>query len=74
MPKFMPSRLKFQQGVVIDMSVFGRFLSSLQNAIPNESHINLRCSGNQLAVAIVEVETVVSYWFDFDVLVHDLRL
>jgi hypothetical protein len=32
------------------------------------------CSGNQLAMAIVEMETVVIHRFDFDILVHDLGL
>jgi len=40
----------------------------------NEYLIDLRYSGNQFAIAIVEVETVVIRWFDFDVLLHDLKL
>jgi hypothetical protein len=70
----MPSHLKCQQAavVVVDMGVFGRFGSSIQNAIQNESRIDLRCSGNQLAMVIVKVETVLIHQFDFDVLVHDL--
>jgi hypothetical protein len=72
----MPSHLKCQQAavVVVDMGVFGRFGRSIQNAIQNESRIDLRCSGNQLAMVIVKVETVLIHQFDFDVLVHDLRL
>jgi hypothetical protein len=31
----------------------------------------MRCSDNQLAIAIVEVVPVVIHWFDFDALVHD---
>ena len=46
----------------------------MQNSIQNEQPINQRCSVNQRAMAIVEVETVVIYRFDFDVLVHYLRL
>jgi hypothetical protein len=40
----------------------------------NEEPIDLRCSGYELAITIVEVETVGIHWFDFDVLVHELRL
>jgi hypothetical protein len=54
------------------MGVFGQFL--LENAIQNEEPIDLRCSGNHFAMATIEVKTVVIHRFDFDVLVHDLRL
>jgi len=36
--------------------------------MPNEEPIDLRCSCNQLAMVIVEVETVVIHRFDFDIL------
>jgi hypothetical protein len=52
------------------MGVSGRFLRSIQAQQP----VNLKCSGNQLAMVILEGETVVIHQFDFDVLVHDLRL
>jgi hypothetical protein len=68
----MPSRLKCQQAAVIDIGVFGRF--PIQNSLQNEDSIDLRCSGNQLAMAMVKVETIVIHWFDFDILVHDLRI
>jgi len=67
MLRCMPSRLKGQKAAVVDIGIFGRFQSSIQN----ESPINLMCSGNQFAMAIVEVETVVIHRFNFDVLVHD---
>jgi len=67
----MPSRLKCQQAAVVDIGVFGGF--PLQNAIQNEEPIHLRCSGNQLGMAMVQVETVVIHRFDFDILVQDLR-
>jgi len=52
--------LKCQQAaVVFDISVFGWFRSHIQNAIQNEKPIGLRCSHNQLPMAIAEVETVV---------------
>jgi hypothetical protein len=70
----MSSLLKCQQAAVVDIGGFGRSRSAIQNSIQNEESVDLRCSGNQLAVAIVEVETVVIHRLDFDVLVHDLRL
>jgi hypothetical protein len=46
----------------------------MPNLIQSPVPIHLRCSGNHVALAILEVETIVIYRFDFDVLVHDLRL
>jgi len=66
----MSSRLKCQQAAVVDIGGFGGYCSLIQNEQP----IDLRCSGNQLAMAIVEVETVVIHQFNIDVLVHELRL
>jgi len=68
----MPSRLECQQAAVINIGVFGPL--PIQNAIQNEEPIELRYSGNQFAMAIVAVETLVIHRFDFQVLVHDLRL
>jgi len=72
MLRCMPSCLTCQQAAVIDIGVFGQFL--IQNSVQNELPIDLRCSGNQLAMAIEPVETVVIHRFNFDILVHDLRL
>jgi hypothetical protein len=63
---------KWQHAAFVDIGVFGGF--PFQNSIQNEEPIDLRCSANQLAIAIVEVETVVIHRFNFDILVHDLRL
>jgi len=46
----------------------------MKNMIQNKEPIELRCSGNQRVMAIVGVETIVIHQFDFDILVHDLRL
>jgi len=73
MRRCIPSCLKCKQAAVIaDIGVFGRFRSAIQNSIQNEQPIGLRCSGNQVSIAIIEVETVVIYCLNFDVLVHDL--
>jgi hypothetical protein len=47
-PRCMPSRLKCQQAavVVVDISVFGQFRSSIPHALQNELPIHLTCSGN----------------------------
>jgi len=39
-----------------------------------ELPIDMRWSGNEHAMAIVEIEIVVIHQFDFDVLVVDLKL
>jgi len=73
----MPICNKSQQAaaVVVDISVVDRrFQNLIQNSIQNEQPINLMCSGNEIAMAIDEVETVVIHRLDSDVLVHDLRL
>jgi hypothetical protein len=54
----------------VDIGIFGRLRSAMQNEEP----IDLMCSGNQLAMSIGEVETVGIHRFNFDILVHDLRL
>lgn len=66
----MPSRLSCQQGAVVGFSVFGGLWSSIQN----EESIHPRCSGSQLGLAILQVETIVIHWFHFDVLAHHLKL
>jgi hypothetical protein len=70
----MPIRIKCQQAAVVDIGVFSRSRSSIQNLMQNKESIDLGCSGNQLAMPIIEIETIVMDWFDFDVLVLDLRL
>jgi hypothetical protein len=72
----MPSHLLCLQAavVLIDIGVFGRFRSLIQYAIQNEESIDLRCSGNKLAMAIVEVETTVIHRFSIVVHFHLMRL
>jgi len=60
--------------VVVDIGVFSRFQSAIQNSIHYEQPIHLRCSGNQCVVAIAEVETIVIHQLNFAILGDDLTL
>jgi hypothetical protein len=73
-PRCRPSCLECQQAAVVDIGIVDRFWSAIQNSIQNKEPINLRSSGHQLVMAIVEIEPVVIHRFDFDILVNDLRL